>query len=201
MTERSETPKIAEVIRRAIDARLADVHIGMPARVTFYDATKMSVTAQPLVLRGFLDEDESRQAELLPEVTEVPVIFPGSGGVRIKFPIVPGDTVWLQISSVSLDRWLEIGGEIDPQDDRHHALTDAVAIPGLQDFTRAKDADTQIEFTVDGEIHAGGSGSLAKASELEELRDAIEGALNGDAIPGVVGLLGPYSGTTKLKGS
>lgn len=159
------TPGLPEVLRRAIDARLIDAHVGIPARVESYDSITRRVSAQPLIRRGFFDEDDVRQAERLPVVTEVPVMFPGSGKARIKFPITKGDIVWLMFADASLDKWLELDRrEVDPEDDRAHALTDAVAIP----FPDPDDATPQVEFT-STEIRAGGTAKLATKADIDAL--------------------------------
>ena len=63
--------------------------------------------------------------------------FPGSGAFPETFPLKAGDTVLLVFSSSSIDRWLSLGGEVDPIDDRRHHITDAMAIPGLRSMNAA----------------------------------------------------------------
>jgi hypothetical protein len=125
--------------------------------VTSYDAGKRRASVQPLIRRGYLDEAGKRQTELLPIVNNVPVVFLGSGGARIKFPVRPGDTVLLLFAEASLDLWLAKGGEVDPGDDRRFSLSDGIAIPGL--MHAAGDAPRLIEFT-DTEIRLGGAAAL-----------------------------------------
>jgi hypothetical protein len=180
MTERNNTPTLASTIRGAIDARLVDVHTAMPARVETYDAATQKVSVQPLIRRGYVDERGDRATERLPVITEVPVVFPGAGGFRVTFPVQPGDTVLLVFSEASLDRWLVRGGEVDPDDDRRHALTDAIAIPGLRAFgqalasapadvmTAGRDGGPVIEFDT-SEIRVGGSQALATKADIDAL--------------------------------
>jgi hypothetical protein len=156
MTE-TPTPELADVLRAALAADRADIHVLMPGRVTAYDAARRRASVQPLIRRGRVDEAGERQAELLPIVNEVPVVFPGSGGDRIKFPVRPGDTVLLLFAESSLDLWLARGGEVDPGDDRRFSLSDGIAIPGL--MHAASDAPRLIEFT-DTEIRLGGAGAV-----------------------------------------
>jgi hypothetical protein len=169
------SPTLLQALAGAIDGKLAGVRVSLPARVTSYDAGTCKVSAQPLIRDAYIDEDGERATELPPIVNEVPVMFPGSGGVRFKFPIAVGDTVLLVFASSSLDRWLVRGGEVDPVHDHHHTLTDAVAIPGLQDFAHVTDASPMIEITAN-EIRAGGSSALATKADLDTLKSAISGA-------------------------
>src|SRR5690606_33082216 len=59
----------------------------------------------------------------------------GSGGFRVTFPVDAGDEVLLIFSESALDAWLTYGGEVDPVDDRRFSLSDAIAIPGLRNFS------------------------------------------------------------------
>lgn len=196
------TPLLTDLIEAHVGDALGEVNTCLPGRVEYYDSSTGRATVQPLVKRGFRSEEEGvREVERRPTITEVPVIFPGSGGVRIKFPIVVGDAVLLVFSSASLEKWLEFGAELDPEDDRKFHLTDAIAIPGLLNRSDGgpPTGGAQIEFTLAGQIHAGGSDSLALNSDLNDLRSKIRAATNGDAVPGAVPAT-PYGGTSTLKG-
>lgn len=132
-------PSLSELLSGALRNTRAEIHVSMPASVVSYDATKQSISAQPLLRRGYLDEDDERAVETLPIISAVPVCFLGGGGYGAPHPLEPGDTVLLVFSDGSLDRWLVKGGLIDPEDDRDHSLSDAVAFPGLRSFPEALD--------------------------------------------------------------
>ncbi len=141
-------PTLAATIRATVDSRLGDHWVAVPARVESYDPVRYRVSAQPLVRRAYTDEEGERQTERLPVVPEVPVMMPGSGGVRFKFPIRSGDEGVLLFTSCSLDRWLSVGGEVDPADDRRGALSDAVFLPGFTGGPAGPgDATPQVEIT------------------------------------------------------
>ena len=184
MTTRS--PTLGETLNRGAARQISRIRVALPARVETYDAATQQVSVQPLIQDGYTDEAGERQADRLPVIPHVPVVFPGAGGFRVTFPIAVGDTVLLVFSSSSLDQWLALGGEVDPKDDRRHDLSDAIAIPGLRDFAHAltsaptstmsigKDGGPTIEIGAD--IQAGGSSALAVASDLSTLKSAISGA-------------------------
>lgn len=168
------TPTLASVLVAILDARLADVHVAIPARVETFDATRRCVTAQPLIRHGHTDgETGERTVERLPVINDVPVVFPGSGSFSVDWPIVKGDTGLLVFSEASIDKWLTRGGDVDPLDDRRHALSDAIFIPGLRSLNAppgpAAPPGTMVLRT-SGEIHAGGSQALALRSEINDLR-------------------------------
>ncbi len=141
-------PELAEVIRRAIEARLLDVHVSLPVKVVKYDAAKQRVDVKPLVRRAAFGEDGARTAESMPVIPGVPVLFPGAGGFQLTFPICDGSTKvdgtpdtpeattgLVIFAEASLDKWLSgKGEEVDPEIDHTHALPDAVFLPELRTF-------------------------------------------------------------------
>lgn len=188
---------LESIIESVVKRMLSSVHVGMPAKVVSYNSGSRSISAQPLVKRKYRDESGEIVLELIPIVQNVPVIFPGSGGVKISWEISTGDPVWLMVASTSIEEWLINGGVVEAQSTRRHDLNDAVAIPGLLNLSPS-DSDPMIEFT-GTEIHAGGSSALALHSKLEILWNHVAAMPTGTnpATP-IVGTLG--TGTQKLKG-
>lgn len=128
-------PSWTQIIRDAIDAALAEMHAGLPAKVLNYDPGHQSVDVKPLLLRVAVDPDtELEQTHEIPVITNVPLELLSGGGWAISFPVAAGDIVYLAFAERSLDRWLEAppGQLVDPLDSRHHDLSDAVARPGLR---------------------------------------------------------------------
>jgi hypothetical protein len=188
MTQR---PSMSTVIRQAILGGIADVRVHVVARVESYDAAKRRISARPIIRALYADEENAHVAERMPIITDIPLAMPGSGGARLKFPVARGDTVLLCFSDQSLDRWLALGGEdVDPEDPRSHALSDAIALPGVQAFPEASDAATFIEVT-DSKIDLGGG-----ATEPAILGNAYRTAENTmlTAIKTWVGLIGTATG-------
>jgi hypothetical protein len=213
------TPTFTDALVDLIDNRTSSIRVALPARVESYDATKQAVDVQPLVYDGYYDATNTRQTERLPVVTDVPVVFPGAGGFRVTFPVAKGDTVLLVFTSSSIDKWLVLGGEVDPQDDRRHHLSDAIAIPGLRDFAHplgnaptstlsiGKDGGPTIEIGSD--IQAGGSQALALKSDVDALISTFNthvhaylpgpGSPTPTAVPTTLATT-PSTGTSTLKG-
>jgi len=127
-------PSLARVLDLAIRGILDDVRVSLPGRVVSYDKATQRADVQPLIKDGYPGEDGTRKTESLPVVPDVPVAFPGAGGYHETFPISKGDTVLLVFCSSSIARWKASGttGEIDPGDDRHHAIPDAIAYAGVR---------------------------------------------------------------------
>lgn len=129
-----QTPTLAGLLTTALDTRMRGVRVALPGRIESYDPVTQTCSVQPLVKDGVVDETGVRTPERLPVVSSVPVCFLGSGAFSITWPIKVGDTVLLVFASSSIDRWLALGDEVDPIDDRRQHITDAIAIPGLRDL-------------------------------------------------------------------
>lgn len=150
-----DKPSLSTVLERTRRALLESTRVSGPGKITAYDDTKCRASVQLLIKENLPGPDGERSLKLPAVINDVPVIFEGSGGSRIRYPISRGDIVLVVHSDRSLDRWLYNGGEIDPGDDRLHHIGDAVAYPGLMDFVHAKKADRLIEFTTLGEVKIG----------------------------------------------
>lgn len=186
------TPSLGASIRALIESELLATHIAMPARVLEYDASQQRVSVKPIIRRGIFGEDGERVAEDIPAIEGVPVIFMGAGSIKITFPIPAGSVVWLMFSECSLDKWLTTGAnDVDPDDDRRNALSDAVAIPGLLPFSDASDQthDTAAVFAA-SEIRLGSKDAtalLALKSDVEALKTVFDAHQHPDPSTGFVG--------------
>lgn len=189
MSERS--PSLAAILEAALSARLARLHVSLPAVVMRYDAARQAIDAQPIIRQSYEDEEGARSTERVPVVTDVPVVFPGSGPFTMTFPIAVGDTVLLVFSEQALEKWLTYGGiDIDPLDDRRNHLSDAIAIPGLRPFSdpvpNATTTHMQIghaegaqlfinEGTIEARTQSGTAVALATLADVEAVQGAVDG--------------------------
>lgn len=209
----SVTYSLADVLDGFVERRLRNVNTAIPGRVESYDATTQKANVQPLIKQAYTDESGYRVAEDLPVIPGVPVVFPGSGAYTITFPVAKGDTVLLIFSQASLDKWRKSGGKVDPGDDSHHDLSDAIAIPGLRPFNAAtKDVAPAAMVLGASEIRLGSKDALDPVvlkSELAALRTLfnshthITTATIGTGGPGIVkptdALWPAIVGSTKVK--
>lgn len=204
----TSTPTLSEAVGDLIDLYLDDVNVSLPAKILEYDATTQKATVQPLIKRGHVDPEGRRAVRQRPAIANVPVIFPGGGGARLTFPIAAGDKVMLVFSHASLDKWLNDGREVDPLDDRRHAVSDAVAFPGLYDFKSAPAADPDATVLTDNDIRLGSSAAsdpVALKSDLDALKTYIDthihtGVTTGAGTSGAPASPSPTpTGATKVK--
>ena len=67
----------------------------------------------------------------IPILTDCPVVTPQGGGFSLQFPIAAGDTALVLFADRNIDNWFTAAGVMPPADGRLHALSDAIAIVGL----------------------------------------------------------------------
>jgi hypothetical protein len=162
-----------QAIETAVKFQLGLINTCLPGRVEKYDYTTQKADVTPLIKKKYKDGTVAP----MPIISAVPVVFPRTKTSMIHFPLVQGDGVLLIFSQRSLETWLFKGGESEPGDPRKFDLTDAIAIPGLWDFTAATLAENNDDFIIvhnaekiiirkDGNIEIGAS-SLKKLVNQE----------------------------------
>ena len=193
-------PALQAVIDQALAAGFQDLYTLVPARIAKWDASRQRADCQILVKNVHEDEEGNRQVASWPIVPGVPVQFLGAGGFRITCPIsdgnlsidgaqIPATTGSLLFAFRSIDRWLSgTGGEVDPEIDHAHALTDAVFFPGLRPFgspwsscptdhmTIGADEGKQIHFHRDAVVlgdESGAEKTLLAETLLADFKDAV----------------------------
>jgi Phage protein Gp138 N-terminal domain len=188
MSDQPQTPSLAGVLAGALDARLKGVRVALVCRVETYDAPTQTCSLQPLQYEGYFDETGTRVAEKLPVIASVPVSFPGCGAFSITWPLNRGDTVTMICSSSSLDRWLSLGGEVDPIDDRRHHITDGIAFPGVRDLQHVLPASAMdaAAMVIGGPLKLGDNSASSPAGLNTEFAGFI-GVLQAWAPTGTVG--------------
>lgn len=185
-----DSPTLADVFEAAIDAALKDVRVWLPGEVRSYDAVSRRAIIQVMVPDGWIEEDGQRRTTTLKPMTDVPAALCGSGSTRVKFPIRPGDPCLVLFSSSCITAYKATGRLIDHGDDRHHHEADAFFVP-MPRVVGEVEGDPMIEFTEDGEIHAGGDQDLALKQDVTALKNAVSTLLQTLASAGI----SPITGT------
>lgn len=193
----SRTPTLAELLNAVKDSTLTDIRVAIPCRVESYDASTQLVDVQPLVSERVEVEDGVTTMQL-PVITSVPLVFPGAGGFHITFPVKKGDEVLVIFTDKSIDAWQDQGGISDPDDNRRHHLSDAIAIPGLHNNTgKIAGVDTDV-ITIgkdDGDADFVAL-STATKNELTKLHDTMRDGFQttATAITAIIGHTHAVSG-------
>lgn len=150
----------AALLRKIMDARLADVHTAMPGEVRAFDAGAQTCTVQPLIKHVLQDDEGNALTESYPEIREVPVMYPRAGGFVIAWPLEVGDPVLLVFAEWPLGVYREKGIEAHPADLSRHTFAGAMAIP----VGPTKASDTIAE-TIDGLVCAYDGGALIRIKD------------------------------------
>lgn len=130
----TQTPTLVELIQGIVDQALAQTRTAEPGVVQAYDPVTQTVTVQPQIQDGYFDADRQRQTTTKPPVPGCPVLFRGDQTNWETHPIAIGATGLIVYCSASIEQWQHSahGAVVDPKDDRHHHLSDAIFIPGVR---------------------------------------------------------------------
>jgi hypothetical protein len=127
----------SEFYNRMQDAFSEDLRVAMPAKVVSYDPVTQTISAQCLIREKVIDRQQGNVSwQDLPLLVDVPLVFPGSGGYILSFPVAPGDEVLLVFQDMPLDAWHDSGNTENWNVRRRHDLSDAIAIPGLSSIPK-----------------------------------------------------------------
>ena len=149
-------------IQNIVETELENIHTAIPARITKINEKDVDVQPSVAIVRD-------GKNVVLPEITQIPFMFPQGAAGGIQWELEVGESVLLMVSECSLDAWLssEESGTVPALDAGQFQLKDAVAIPGLsqvrdtrplvQDFgMEVRHKDTTITIMKNGEVVIGG---------------------------------------------
>ena len=188
--DQSTTPTWADVILRALDSRLCEVHVALPGRVESYDPAKQTADVKPVVKSPIRKEGGTELlSEELPVVPSVPVLFPRAGEFFVSLPVKAGHFGLLVFNDFSIDRFRALGEDAAPGDSRCHTLTGAVFLPvaltpsaqkladaHADNLVVGRDGGSAIHIRPDDEIHMPGDGAsdvMALVSTVQQIIDAV----------------------------
>lgn len=171
---------LASNIKQGVDNRIKDLHTSMPGIVQSFDAVTQLASIQPAIRRVFITRDgetETLEAANLPQLINVPVIFPRGGGFSFTFPVAAGDECLLVFCERSIDYWHQFGTVREPGARRFHDLSDATAFVGLSSVPNKipnydpintvlkKDDDTVfVALNADGSLHLNATDNIHATS-------------------------------------
>lgn len=122
---------LPEVIRRAIESALADVHVAVPGKVLAYSAATNLADIDVLVQHSVWDDDNGRAYEDAGTLPGVPVQWPRAGGYLLTLPLAAGDTGLLVFNSEAIGEWRSTGQKSKPADSSRMTVGWPVFIPGV----------------------------------------------------------------------
>jgi len=171
----AQTLPFDDVIRLGIEIALQNTHTWIPAQVTRIRSSGI-VDLQPLI-KDTSVVDGSVVA--YPQIQNVLVAYPSGNDYWIKMPIQVGDVGIALFCEESLDQFFAATmnpvspNVLDPQDTRHHDLSDPVFIPGirtaLQQVPNPSNPDDMVLHNGQAEIYLQKPGTFKFTNGLVEL--------------------------------
>lgn len=122
-------PDLIQQLTRKISST---IRVSMPATIEEYDFKTQKASVK-IDMQELYDNNTAID---YPVLTNVPVIFPRSGGASLTMPVIRGDTCLVFFLDRDITAWLFGTDGGIPNSQRHHDLNDAVAIMGLSPFNK-----------------------------------------------------------------
>lgn len=173
MDQRERLSDQEESVRSFIEDFLANTWTALPGIVQSFNVTAGTVVVQPSTKSRVRQRNGSFQFVNLPQLFDVPVLFPRGGPFLITFPIQNGDECLVVFSSRSIDGWWQQGGVQLPTEIRLHDLADGFAIVGPYSKPnvpisintssvelRTTDRSAYIQLTSDGKVNIVAPGGI-----------------------------------------
>lgn len=117
------------------------LNTSIPAIINSFDPVTQTVSATPGIKAKYVSPDEKSEVQYLsyPMITNIPLAIQRGAGLRITYPITPGNPCTLIFSQRSIDNFVLEGTEANPVDGpnpktaaiRCMDLTDAMCFPGI----------------------------------------------------------------------
>lgn len=122
---------LPEIIRRHVEAALADCHVAIPGKVVAYYPETNLADVDVQVQHSVWDDDNGRTYEDAGTLAGVPVAFPRAGGFIFTLPIQTGDTGLLVFNSDAIGEWRTSNQKSEPVDATRMNYGWPVFFPGL----------------------------------------------------------------------
>jgi len=122
-------PDLGQLIRRALQNQMLDLHTCMVGTVKSYDATQHTADVQLAAKRPILNSDDELVFEDWPLLPDVPVVALGTLRSHLRMPLEVGDAVLIVFAELSTAEML--GGQdlVEPGDTTSKGLSHGFAIP------------------------------------------------------------------------
>lgn len=179
MDPRELTRDFEEYLRELIKRHMQRMWTALPVIVNKWDYPtngKNTVQITPAIMGEQLQDNGTWMAIPMPTLLDVPVHYPGGGSFIMTHPIQENDEGMAIFSTRAIDSWWQNGGQ-QPRPDyakgRHHDLSDAMFIPGLNSIPkqvsnisttttqcRSRDGTQYIEWASGGRINIVAPGNV-----------------------------------------
>ena len=183
----TDQENMADVLDAWLDSRLANVHTMIPGRIESYAGhTQRKATVKPLIKLRTKKGD----AQSIPPIQNVPVVFPSSGSFSLLFPLNKGDGCAIGFAETGIGNFLNGVIEVDPDSISRFDLTDAVCYPGLWPFPG-------VPQTTTAATNVGLKAAVGTLFEIDNVTFSLGGLMSDliDAVNGIVTTGSPVTHT------
>lgn len=117
-----------------VRSEVGRVQTTFPGVVVSYNRARQTAVVQVVPRLRWRNPDTDEVVfEQVPQLPDVPVLFPAGAGVSIVWDLAAGDAVWVVLADRCIGEWKDTGNaDTEPQVPRRWDFSDAVAIPGGQ---------------------------------------------------------------------
>lgn len=136
IAQRERAGGFEEAVRTALDSFRSSTWSAMPAIITRVDLERMVVNAQVSIRDWHFDALGPLPFVEIPELLDLPIVFPRGGGVALTFPVKPGDETLVVFANRCIDAWWQMGGVQNPIELRPNELSDGFAFMGVSSIPR-----------------------------------------------------------------
>lgn len=124
-----EDDTLDSAILAGVDARLLDVHTQLRGTVVSYDETNKTCVVELGTKRAISDGAGGVVYQKLPNLLDVPVAWPSSGGFVLHWPLPAGSSVFVTFDEQDSQRWEDTGQASEPGWLERFGLSSALAHP------------------------------------------------------------------------
>lgn len=173
-----------------IRSEVERVQTTFPGVVVSYNRARQTAVVQVVPRLRWRDpETDELVFEQVPQLPDVPILFPAGAGVSIVWDLAGGDAVWVVLADRCIGEWKDTGNaDTEPPVPRRWDFSDAVAIPGGQPPAAALSGTALpsaagMMVVKAGDLRLGSSGAVSAVA----LAPLVEADLNN-----IVAVLAPF---------
>lgn len=106
------------------------LRVAIPGIIKSFNYEEQTAVIQPAIMEKIKDAEGKIIDVKLPELLDVPIVSPRSGGYSLTLPVTKGDECLVIFADMCIDAWW-VSGDVQQQEEiRRHDLSDAFAIIG-----------------------------------------------------------------------
>jgi hypothetical protein len=121
-------PELDEIVRKALEDRILDLHTSMPGRVTAVHSDG-TADVKPTIRRPVPATDGGFVYEEIPVIPHALVCAFGTPSAFVAGTLTTGDFVWLLFPEADIGDFLDSGSDTEPKQVSRHQMACPLAIP------------------------------------------------------------------------